>query len=225
MFSGTTEYGQKEIEFFNQHWERGIDWYASHFKPSSQIQGEKTAELLHRTVCHRRMFMTNPSFKLVVLLRCPVDRAFSQWRMAHIHKGDELDAFERVVEREARDLSDVRYRERFYGCQDSGISTWREGYLLKGLYHEQLESLLRWFSADQVFIGISERIRMALALGYGEIFKFLGLAPWAGYFGHHFVGRPGPQMLPRTRALLNEVYRVPNERLFSLLGGEVPEWG
>ena len=97
VFSGKTEFGQKEIEFFNQHWEMGAYWYASHFQNTAAMVGEKTAELLHRKICHERMFQTNPEFKLIVLLRSPVERAYSQWRMAALHKRDEPDGFESVT--------------------------------------------------------------------------------------------------------------------------------
>jgi len=55
VFDGTTEFGQREIEFFNQHWDKGIPWYLGHFEGLIGIRGEKTAELLHRTACHARI--------------------------------------------------------------------------------------------------------------------------------------------------------------------------
>ena len=225
VFRGVTKNGQKnEIEYFNQHWEKGAAWYASHFEAAEMVQGEKTAELLHRTVCHERMFETSPHLKLIVFLRSPVERAYSQWKMAALHKGDESDDFDTVVAREMLLLSDARYREEFYSCRDSGISCWREGYLLKGMYAEQLESLYKWFPKDHVFVAISERIRSSMAEGYSQIFEFLGLESCAAEFLEHFLGKPGPPMSPRARSLLSDLYKTPTERLFSLLGEEVPEW-
>jgi hypothetical protein len=224
VFSGTTEYGQKEIEFFNQHWEMGISWYASQFERSATIVGEKTAELLHRKICHERMFQTNADFKLVVLLRSPVERAYSQWKMAALHKGDEIDGFEAMVEREVAILDDSSYKERFYSCSRAGMSCWREGYLLKGMYAEQLQSLYSWFSKKQVLIVISEQIRCNPANAYAKICEFLGVRQFDGEFAEHFVGRPHPSMSARMRSLLCEVYRTPNEQLYSMLDTDVPEW-
>jgi hypothetical protein len=224
MFSGTTEYGQKELEFFNQHWEMGISWYASHFQSSAVCVGEKTAELLHRTICHERMFLTNPNFKLVVLLRSPVDRAYSQWKMAALHKRDEDAGFESVVEREFAILDDKKVRERIYNCSPSGVSCWREGYLLKGMYAEQLQSIFNWFPKKQVWIGVSERIRCTPANAYTALFGFLGVRPFSADFALHFVGRPSPPMSERMRSLLCEIYRGPNEQLYSMLDADIPEW-
>lgn len=225
VFRGVTKAGQRnEIEFFNQHWKKGISWYESHFDSVDVLQGEKTSELLHRTVCHQRMAVTNPRFKIVVLLRSPVDRAYSQWRMAALHKGDEPDDFDTVVARDLARLDDPRYRAGFYRCSDTGISCWREGYLLKGMYVEQLESLYKWFPKDQVMVVISEKIRSNMVEGYAALFQFLGLPPLRAEFAEHFVGRPSPPMSPRTRSLLLELYEAPNERLYSLLGEDIPEW-
>ena len=224
VFSGTTEFGQKEIEFFNQHWEMGIHWYTSHFHDRQDMIGEKTSELLHRKICHERMFKTNSHFKKVVLLRSPVDRAYSQWRMAALHKGDELETFEYVVERERVVLDDKNFREHFYRCVSAGMSCWREGYVLKGMYAEQLDSLFTWFPRDQVWIGVSEQIRSNPANVYATLFDFLGVRRLELNFADHFVGRQSPPMSARVRSLLCDIYREPNERLFSMLNVDIPEW-
>jgi len=224
MFAGTTEYGQKEIEFFNQHWDRGLPWYASHFTDSTVVVGEKTAELLHRTLCHKRMWEANSELKLLVLLRSPVDRAFSQWKMAALHKCDECESFESVIEREVALLDEPFSRERLYSCTSTGVSNWREGYLLKGMYAEQILSVFKWFAREQVFIGISERFRRDPSSEYGRLFEFLGVRSFSPTFGEHFVGRPYPPMSSRLRSLLDEVYKVPNEQLYALLGTDIPEW-
>lgn len=224
IYTGTTEYGQKELEFFNQHWERGISWYSRHFESSAALHGEKTAELLHRTICHRRMHETNPRFKLIVLLRSPIERAYSQWKMATFTKGDESDTFDVAIRRELESLSDAKSREMFYNCCPSGKSNWREGYLMKGMYAEQLDSLYQWFPKRQVLVVVSERIRENLATGYNAFFDFLGLSPVKANFLEHYVGREAPPMNAETRRLILRVYREPNEKLFSLLGMSIPEW-
>src|SRR5688572_25508011 len=109
VFSGITEYGQAEIEFFNQHWERGSDWYFNQL-PDDKIVGEKTAELLHRTICHQRIYLVQPNVKLIVLLRCPIKRAYSQWRMAAFNKKDEVQSFAEVIDAELQILESDKHR-------------------------------------------------------------------------------------------------------------------
>jgi hypothetical protein len=224
VFTGTTEYGQKEIEFFNQHWERGAAWYFSHFPFTSHVQGEKTAELFHRLICHSRIYSTVPDARLIVLLRCPVRRAFSQWSMATLSKRDETRPFETIIKQELRDLNDPEYRNRFYSLADSSVTCWREGYLLKGFYYEQLTHLYRFFPRHQVYVGIAERIIANKVVEYNKMFDFLGLPPFDGPFDEHFVARPGPVISEEARELLLSLYRPATESLFTLVGQEIAEW-
>ena len=224
VFSGTTEYGQKEIEFFNQHWNRGIEWYQSHFNSQAKAVGEKTAELLHRSVCHGRMSATIPKAKLVVILRSPVERSFSQWRMASLAKRDEPNDFESVIFEELRQIEDPTYQAHFSLCHEDRISCWREGYVLKGFYADQLEHLLHCYPAENVLVAISERIRKDMRKEYERVFRFLGVSALPLPFAEHFASPPTPPMSLRARNVLKQVYRTPNDRLRNLLRDEIPEW-
>src|SRR4051794_40687659 len=106
VFQGKTSFGQWEREFFNQHWDQGVQWYMTHFDYRKRLVGEKTAELLHRSVAHRRMHETVPDAKLIVFLRCPVERAYSQWKMATRAGWGEHRSFHEVVESEMALLDD-----------------------------------------------------------------------------------------------------------------------
>lgn len=224
MFRGVTCFGQKEIEFFNQHWNMGGDWYRSHFDGSNRLLGEKTAELLHRTICHHRMHLTCPDAKLVVILRSPVERAFSQWRMAVFHKGDEQRSFEEVIEHEMRQIDDPQYLDHFSECCEGETSTWRQGYVLKGMYARQLKSLLGFFPSSQVLVLIAEKILCNMDAEYAKLMEFLGVDVLRLAFDRHFVGKPYQEMPSTTRRLLQTFYRGHNERLFEMIGYEAPGW-
>jgi len=223
VFSGITEFRQYEIEFFNQHWECGIEWYREQV-PKFGIRGEKTAELLHRTICHERIFQTAPQVKLVVLLRNPVERAYSQWKMAHYNKKDEQLTFEEVINSEINQLNNQVYIEEFYQLKENQKSCWREGYLLKGFYSDQLQSLFRFFPKEQIYIGISERIGKDKENGYNDIFAFLHARPYRDQFEDRFVGKTAAPMISKIERQLKEIYSKPNENLFNLLGYEIEEW-
>jgi len=229
LFSGTTEYGQHEIEFFNQHWDRGIQWYFDQLPESAGLVGEKTAELLHRTICHERIFITQPDVKLIVLLRSPIERAYSQWGMAAFNKKDENRSFEEVILSEAKYLNNHAYLSDFYSCSDTGVSTWREGYIIKGFYSDQLKSLFRFFNKEQIHIAISERVISSKKIEYNRIFSFLKLPLFFPTFedrfvAERFVGKPPHYIAPSIRGLLQEIYAESNENLFNFLGFEIPEW-
>lgn len=224
VFSGVTEYGQAEIEFFNQHWDRGHEWYFNQLPKEGNTIGEKTAELLHRTICHERIFKVQPSVKLIVLLRCPIHRAYSQWRMAALNKNDETYCFEEVISRELHLLKDDLYKLEFYQCKKTEVSNWREGYILKGFYFEQLQSLFRFFPKKQVKICITEQILKDKDKEYNSIFSFLEVSPHHCNFEEKFIGKKSGFIDDNTFNLLKGIYKKHNENLFNMLGYNIPEW-
>lgn len=224
MFSGVTQFMQREIEFFNQHWAEGPDWYRSHFDHSKLVVGEKTAELLHRLVTHERIQQTVPHVKLIIFLRNPVERAFSQWKMSTRPNWGEQRTFRAVIEEEGGLIANRAYRDAFYRCADGNAACWREGYLQKGFYAEQIEHLLKFFPRERIHIAITERVRRNMALEYSKVWRFLGLEPLLAAFQERFVSVNKAQMDPVTREHLNAFYEPHNRRLFDLLEAPIREW-
>lgn len=224
VFSGVTEYGQHEIEFFNQHWDRGKSWYVNQLKDLQGLRGEKTAELLHRKVTHSRIFNLFPKVKLIVILRNPVERSYSQWKMAVFNKKDETRSFREVVGTEIELLKSQNYVEQFYDCKYSLNSCWREGYIIKGFYFDQLKNLYNYFSRDRVYVAVAERIRKNKSEEYNKMFSFLGLPPIDTTFDEKFVSSTALDMNEETRKCLCSVYEEQNKSLFELLGYKIEEW-
>ena len=75
---------RKEVRFFDRHFEHGLDWYEGFFcTPGEaaryQAIGEISPQYLYERGCADRIFEVLPSAKLLVMLRHPVDRAYSQY--------------------------------------------------------------------------------------------------------------------------------------------------
>lgn len=75
---------RKEIRFFDRHYERGLDWYEEFFCPPDQAEnyraiGEISPQYLYCPECPERIHATVPDAKLVLMLRHPVDRAYSNY--------------------------------------------------------------------------------------------------------------------------------------------------
>jgi hypothetical protein len=73
-----------EINFFDQYYERGLSWYETLFPPPEQAEryraiGEISPQYLECDECPERIFTTLPESKLIVMLRHPVTRAYSQY--------------------------------------------------------------------------------------------------------------------------------------------------
>ncbi|MEX2132610.1 MAG: sulfotransferase domain-containing protein, partial [Acidimicrobiia bacterium] len=71
----------KEVHFFDQNYERGIDWYLQHFPGSDTAKaiGEATPAYLYFPEVAERIATTLPDVKILLLLRDPVDRAHSHY--------------------------------------------------------------------------------------------------------------------------------------------------
>jgi hypothetical protein len=85
----------KEIHFFDQnvsYIERGPNWYHAKFPPPFRLGvGRQTFEatpsyLYQFPRCAERIYNYDPRLKLIVLLRAPVERAYSHWKMLRLFK-------------------------------------------------------------------------------------------------------------------------------------------
>ncbi len=69
----------KELNYFNDNFEKGIDWYRSFFKydPGTQKCGEISPLYMDNALVAQRIAALCPDAKIVVMLRNPFDRAVS----------------------------------------------------------------------------------------------------------------------------------------------------
>lgn len=74
----------KEVHFFDRHWDRGLEWYSTHFHPKpGQTCGEATPGYLYQHEALERIGTALPDVKLVVTLRNPVNQTYSMYLMSH----------------------------------------------------------------------------------------------------------------------------------------------
>jgi hypothetical protein len=162
-----------------------------------------------------------PGVKLLVLVRDPVERAYS----AHAHelaRGHESEPFERALELEqarihgeaARMVADPGYHSH---------SLQHQAYLTRGQYADQLEALEKIFGADRIHVVDSGDFFTAPEAVYDAVLDFLRL-PHLGYpvFERHNA-RQRTGMPTALRAELSERFRPFDERLERWLG-TAPSW-
>lgn len=79
---------EKEIHYFNQAQDAGVDWYLDHFAQArdGQICGEFTPNYLKSLHAMSSLRDLLPNAKLLVSLRNPIDRAYSAFRL-YVAKG------------------------------------------------------------------------------------------------------------------------------------------
>jgi len=202
-----TEDGLNEVHFFDrdENWERGVDWYRGQFDRVTVLQGEKTPEYIANLDCHRRMHATVPRARLILSLRDPIDRAYSQW-----------NHFNQIPE-----------TSRAWGWQPADFETAitrHPDLLRRGEYIHQIEHLLRFYPRAQLLIGIAERLRVKPRGELNRICAFLGVRPLEWEIRNIHQRSYEQPLAGATRARLRDHFRAANERLFEFLGERITEW-
>ena len=223
----------KEVHYFDTGYDHGPGWYRGHFplrararltaRPAgaAPMAFESSPYYMFHPLAAARIARDLPGVKLLVLLRDPVERAYS----AHAHEralGFETEPFERALELEDERLageaerlkSDPRYVS--YHHQ-------HHGYRARGRYAEQLERLEQLFGRDRIHVIDSGDFFADPRPVYDGVLDFLQL-PGGFYpvFERHNA-RPRSPMPPSVRFSLEQYYRPPDDRLASWLGRD-PSW-
>lgn len=109
-----------EINFFDYYYERGVEWYETLFPgPESagryRAIGEITPQYLECEECPERIFTLLPDGRLIVMLRHPVARAYSQYGL-YLQRRNYKGSFEDFVAAKPRSLERgfySRYLKRY----------------------------------------------------------------------------------------------------------------
>ncbi|MCS6884817.1 MAG: sulfotransferase [Acidobacteriota bacterium] len=218
---------RKQMHYFDNRYERGEDWYRSHFPMELQLRyrerrlgykcltGEATPYYIFHPHAPRRIRSLLPKAKLIVLLRNPVDRAYSHYNH-EVRKGAEKLSFEEAIEKEAErlrpELERMLQDEHYYSFAYQHYS-----YLARGRYAEQLSYWFKLFPKEQFLILKSEDFDRNIPETLNKIYRFLGLPelPPKNYPYHNRGNYP--QMSSETRQKLREYFRRYNEQLYELL--------
>ena len=140
------------------------------------LTGESTPYYLFYPHAPQRVKVMIPEVKLIVLLRNPVDRAYSHYHH-EVRTGAEAASFEDALEREAEIMpgeiaktwEDGRYRS---------FSHIHHSYLSRGIYVDQLRRWIELFGREQMIVIRSEDLYRDPAMTVDRVLRFLGLSRW-----------------------------------------------
>lgn len=218
----------KEIHYFDLYFQRGSAWYQSHFKlrsprrwsitsRSQPITGEASPYYIFHPHALRRIIKTLPRVRLIVLLRNPVERAYSQYQHV-VRQGYETLSFEDAVaseeERLAGEVEKMRKDESYYSFNHQYYS-----YLARGLYADQLMRLKEvGFAPEQALVLQSEDFFARPAERLLKVWEFLELPNHPPRQFEKLNAGRYEKMAIATRNSLLKFYEPHNRRLYDLLG-------
>jgi hypothetical protein len=213
----------KELNYFDRHFEKGVEWYRSQFplprrkEERKLITGEATPDYLFYPDAARRAAQVVPQARLIVLLRNPVDRAYSHYHH-QIRKGRETLGFEEALEAEQARLrgeTDKMPKDELF----TSFSFRHFSYLSRGVYVDQLLRWSEFFDKDQMLVLKSEDLFEHTPETLKVVLDFLHLSDWQPETWEvRNKGHYEQEMNPATRRRLEEYFQPHNRRLYEHLG-------
>ncbi|WP_184080524.1 sulfotransferase family protein [Nocardiopsis mwathae] len=222
---------RKGVHYFDTAYGRGAGWYRGHFptraatrarggRPRIEV-GESSPYYLFHPLAAERIARDLPGVKVIVLLRDPVERAYS----AHSHeraRGFETAAFERALDLEEERLAGEEARLR----ADPGARSHahqHHGYLARGRYALQLLRLEEHLGRDRMHVMESEDFFATPEPVFAEVERFLGIPHADGIRFDRHNARPRADMSEALRRRLTDYFARADEQL-AAWWGRTPSW-
>ncbi len=222
----------KEIHFFDRRFNRGLAWYRGHFPSRVEkyyaqrlgrrafVTGEASPSYLFHPHVPRRVAEALPQARLIILLRNPVDRAYSQYYHAIEHGFETLpfeeaikDEVERTAAEREKILRDEHYESYVYR---------HRSYLSRGIYVEQLQTWMGLFPREQFLILRSEDFYASPAASIKQVLAFLALpqeeSQLTGQVYKQYNNTTYSRMDAALRKRLIQFFEPHNARLYEFLG-------
>jgi len=208
-----------ELGYFDSNYELGLNWYKSLFpsilkknkilkKNGKFMTYDVTPFYIYNEKAPKRIQKILPNSKLIVILRNPIDRSYSNYFL-----GNKDKSFEEVIENEKKILNKINKSnpDEYYNFVHTSM-------LSRGFYAEQLENWYKVFPKNQILIIQSEEFIKNPNKVMNDIFDFLDLP-------HYEIPDTSKKnkihydpMKKETRSDLIKFFRPYNEKLYSLIG-------
>lgn len=212
----------KEIHFFNMNYNMSLKYYKSFFPLNINknfITGEATPDYLDYPFAAKRCHDFLPNVKLIVVLRNPIDRAFSHFNFVQkYNSGEQKITFEKAINKEG-----VRMDLAFKNMNKDGYNSARDisnfGYVYKGKYVLHIKEWLKYYNLDNIYFVDFEELKNNPKIVTQNIYSFLNI-------DNQFVNSNFPKknkteynntMKAETRLLLKQIYSNYNLELEKLI--------
>lgn len=136
--------------------------------PAHCLKGEASTRYLYSRVAIERLINHNPHVKVIVILRNPVDAAYSLHGYAYRYGHEGIADFERAWHAQAPLMA----------AQQRALGGQAIEYDYSGTYRygEQLRRVFEWVPTSQRYVAVYEEFFADPARHYAEVLEFLGLA-------------------------------------------------
>lgn len=215
----------KEVHFFDANFHKGLDWYTAFFppipdgylrRPPVSLTGEASPCYLFHPDVARRVRETLPQVKIILMLRNPVDRAYSQYHH-EVRLGYETLPFEMALEHECMRLQGEKDKiledDSYYSPRYMHYS-----YQSRGIYVDQVKPWFELFPPEQLLVLKSEEFFSHTPAIMSFVYDFLGIDEVETAKSKRHKSFPYPKMDKHLRQHLHEYFEPYNQKLYDFLG-------
>ena len=233
--------------FFQYLGNNTTSFYRSHFpiKRKNLITCEATGGYFVHPLIPARVHKLLPLVKLIVVLRNPVERAYSEFHY-RVMIGEQItENFEDVIKSELKRI-EIGKNNPELKIENTNYHQFSFSHLRHGLYAQHIERWLKFFPKEQLLILHAKDLYNNLDNIVAETFDFLNLPkyqiesrieknkidkirPLGGRQRNIYKNIDSktrtlfnvqnyPEMKSKTRKLLQDFFRPHNEKLFEMIG-------
>lgn len=211
---------KKEVHYFDneKHFANGTPDYSKYhafFSPqkSHKVLGEATPIYMYWKASPKRIFEYNPQMKLLIILRNPIERAYSHWNMERSRSADGLSFSDAIDKERARCHEAQPYQHRVFS------------YIDRGHYLAQIREIWAYFPKDRVLILKNEELKKNPNGTLNQVADFLGITQFNKVESKNVHSRPYVSHISQEeRNSLKSIFEPEIKQLESELQWDCSDW-
>ena len=217
-----------DLHFFEYIISNNIQWYRSHFPilfsksnkhKNSFITGEYTSTYMYHPDVPKRIFNLLPKIKLIVILRNPIDKAYSTYQQ-QFRFGEYTTSFEDTINAEFRRIDLNKDFPELNSNNYDFENFVAQNIIRHGVYADYLETWLKIFDRKQILILNSDDLKKSTKETLRRVFNFLNVSNYDIKDTSQVNVGKYPTINKITRKKLIEFFKPHNQRLNKLLDTE-----
>jgi hypothetical protein len=221
----------KASHYFDANYDKSWSWYRAHFPLQRWMDreraagrpvmvGEASPYYCFHPLALERISARLPDVRLIIVLRDPVERAWSHYAY-EVARGNEDLPFGAALDAEPSRVSGAEDRIRRGEVNDD--REWRlHAYTARGHYASQISAVHERFAPEQLEVVVSEELFARPLEVMNQVFAFLGVGPVGGGTFDAINANRKSELDPEIRERLATHYAPHNQRLYELLGRQLP---
>ena len=225
---------ERNLHFFQSNQSNKISWYRKFFPTKSYknkiekktkqnfVVGENTSTYLFHPLVPKRIKEILPNAKLIINLRNPVKRAFSNYNQ-QVKQKFEQRSFDDAINSEFSRIELLEKNPNLKINNPDFDNTVTFNYIRHGIYVDKIRTWFELFPRDQIQILPTNLLTNEPRKFLKITFDFLGVPDYPiENLKRTNVGKYS-KMNEQTKKLLTDFYEPHNQRLFELIGKKL-EW-